>query len=340
LAHSTVADVAFDEDEDFSKISKDSQLGMECIRTLTEGMGAEQFYGNQTIKISRLDEIPFSVIVFPVTNDNLERFAWDLLSIKLSSLPSDDNRVIIFENPRHYKTTSKAYDKRSSWEGIVSNLVHSLGPYIISVTSPSSIGGVLGAPKTIIATRLRNSREIAVAEDLLKMKSYLPLHTKSRKGHRATSILSTLRDEEAILLRSDGITPIPIFLDPLPEIKPFDSESNSRSVDAIRERIVSKPKDTHSLIEYISEGNPNLFIEILKILIRYEPVSREGIERFLKGLGIEGDVDSALIRLEDASMIIGSRDSTSSVTYQNYRINMKGRMALRQALDKRGDEAS
>ena len=333
VAHSTIADVSFDDDIDYSRISKDSQLGMECIRTLTEGVGAEQFYGNQSVKVSRLDEVPLAVIVLSITNENLERFAWDLLSIKLSSLPPDDNRVIIFEDPRHYKTTTKAYNQRSSWEGTLYGLVKNLGPFIISVGSPSSIGGISGDPKTIIATRLRNNRDIAVAEDLLKIKSYLPLHTKSREGHRATSILSSLRDEEAILMRSDAITPVPVILDTPPEIKPFDEEGNASRVRAIQESMVIKPQDPHSLIDYVSRGNSELIIEILKILKRYEPVSREGIERFLKAKGIEGDVDSALIRLEEAAMIIGSQDSIGSTSYQNYRINMKGRTALKQALE-------
>jgi hypothetical protein len=333
VAHSTVADVSFDDDVDYSRISKDSQLGMECIRTLTEGVGAEQFYGNQTVKVSRFDEVPLAVIVLPITNENLERFAWDLLSIKLSSLPPDDNRVIIFEDPCHFKTTTKAYNQRSSWEGTLYGLVKNLGPFIISVGSPSSIGGISGDPKTIIATRLRNNRDIAVAEDLLKIKSYLPLHTKSREGHRATSILSSLRDEEAILMRSDAITPVPVILDTPLEMNPFDEEGNASRVRAIQESMVIKPQDPHSLIDYVSRGNSELIIEILKILKRYEPVSREGIERFLKAKGIEGDVDSALIRLEEAAMIIGSQDSIGSTSYQNYRINMKGRTALRQSLE-------
>ena len=333
VTHSTVADISFDDDVDYARISKDSQLGMECIRTLTEGVGAEQFYGNQTVKVSRLDEVPLAVIVLPITNENMERFAWDLLSIKLSSLPPDDNRVIIFEDPRHYKTTTKAYNQRSSWEGTLYGLVKNLGPFIISVGSPSSIGGISGDPKTIIATRLRNNRDIAVAEDLLKIKSYLPLHTKSREGHRATSILSSLRDEEAILMRSNAITPVPVILDPPPEMNPFDDEGNESRVKAIQESMVIKPQDSHSLIDYVSRGNSELIIEILKILKRYEPVSREGIERFLKAKGIEGDVDSALIRLEEAAMIIGSQDSIGTTSYQNYRINMKGRTALRQSLE-------
>ena len=136
------------------------------------------------------------------------------------------------------------------------------------------------------------------------------------------------------------MTPFPIILDTTPDVSPFDKDENNKRLATIQESIITKPKDTHSLIDYVSRGNSELIIEILKILKRYEPVSHEGIERFLKAKGVEGDVDSALVRLEDAAMIIGSQDSLGSVSYQNYRINMKGRTALRQALEQRKrDEA-
>ena len=332
LGHSTIADVRIDQDVDSSYISHDSQAGLDAIDVLRDGSGAKSFYGIQTLKMKSIDEYPLSVIVLPPTNENMERFGWDLICIKLSSLEKDPNRVIILDNPRNFKVTSEAFKRRSDWEGTVAKSVKDLGPLIICNSSPTSLGGIAHLVQTYIVTRLRSERDFAVVKDLLRLFTYPAMHTKARQGHRATGVLSTLKDSEALLMTHDRTTPIPVWIDKIPELPPFDQESMRKKIEQIRDQVITDPETTHSLIDYVSGEDSELVVEILKLLERYEPITRQGIDQFVKAKGnMSGDIDAALIRLLESSMILEGHEQHGSVSYQNYRITMKGKMALRQS---------
>ena len=158
------------------------------------------------------------------------------------------------------------------------------------------------------------------------------MHTKARQGHRATGVLSTLKDSEALLMTHDRTTPIPVWIDKIPELPSYDEEKMRKKIDQIREQVIPNPETTHSLIDYVSGEESELVIEILKLLERYEPITRQGIDQFVKAKGnVSGDIDAALIRLMESSMILEGHEQHGSVSYQNYRITMKGKMALRQS---------
>jgi hypothetical protein len=329
LGGGTVVDVKFDEE---AQVSRSSESGMDAIRVLREGSSAKMFYGYQTAKMANLDELPFSVLVIPMTNENLERFAWDLVCIKLTSLPKDPNRVIILESPRNFKAMSAAFKRRSSWESSVAKSVKALGPLIISTTRPSGIGSIASELGTVLVTRLLEKQEIAVASDLLKFYTYEGMHTKARQGHRATGVLSTLDANEALLMTSDGTTTIPIRLDTEPRVPLVSEDEMKKRVEDISERHVSlSPADEHTLIELVSGGEDELVLTILKTLQRYEPMRYESLKQFIGAQGLIGDIEAALIRLLKHSMISKGHEQSGSAIFENYVITGKGRMAIRQA---------
>jgi hypothetical protein len=87
-----------------------------------------------------------------------------------------------------------------------------------------------------------------------------------------------------------------------------------------------------SLLDKVSAGSTNLAIRVLKLLERYEPLTEEAVRRFIVSSGTDNDpdVEAVLARLEHASMILKGHEIHSGVSYTNYRITMKGSMALRQ----------
>ena len=88
----------------------------------------------------------------------------------------------------------------------------------------------------------------------------------------------------------------------------------------------------------VAAGNTDLAIRVLKLLERYEPLTEEAVRRFIVSSGEDKnpDIEGVLARLEHASMILRGSESHSGVTYSNYRITMKGSMALRQAKEVEG----
>ena len=93
-----------------------------------------------------------------------------------------------------------------------------------------------------------------------------------------------------------------------------------------------------SLLDRVSAGSTNLAIRVLKLLERYEPLTEEAVRRFIVSVGADNDpdVEAVLARLEHASMILKGHEVHSGVSYVNYRITMKGSMALRQTGDMEG----
>lgn len=79
-------------------------------------------------------------------------------------------------------------------------------------------------------------------------------------------------------------------------------------------------------------------MSVLRLLQRYEPLTEEALRRFIiSSSGREDeDVEAVLVRLEHASMILRGHESHSGVSYANYRLTMKGTMALHQMS---GDES-
>jgi hypothetical protein len=328
ITNGTIADIKFAEDQ---QVSRASQTGMDAIDVLRGVSAAHMFYGNQTVQLAKLDEVPLSVIVLPPTNESLERFAWDLISIKLTSLPRDTNRVIVFESPRHFKSKGQAFKRRTDWVKTLAKHVKALGPMVISTTSPAAIGSITKLLDSIITTQLREDYDIAKTRDLLKLMVYEGLHTRARQGHRATGVLSTLKENEALFLGKGDNTAIPVRLDLIPTTHPIDAKEMNARIDSVREYHASLPVGD-TMIELVSKGDQELVLEVLKILKRYEPASQEGIAQFIKATGYTGDVEGAIIRLVDSGMIVECHSTRGSTTYAEYRITMKGKHALDQAM--------
>ena len=86
------------------------------------------------------------------------------------------------------------------------------------------------------------------------------------------------------------------------------------------------------MLKRVTADNSTLAIRVLKLLERYEPLTEEAVRRFVISSGTENDpdVEAVLARLEHASMILRGHEVHSGVSYTNFRITMKGSMALRQ----------
>ncbi|MHA2352680.1 MAG: hypothetical protein ACXABX_06135, partial [Candidatus Thorarchaeota archaeon] len=116
--------------------------------------------------------------------------------------------------------------------------------------------------------------------------------------------------------------------------------SNIGSVEDMSQRIdqlvpsetQESPTHDRTLLDIVAAGNTDLAVRVLKLLERYEPLTEEAVRRFVVANGDEKnpDVEGVLARLEHASMILRGHESHSGVSYSNFRITMKGSMALRQ----------
>ena len=96
----------------------------------------------------------------------------------------------------------------------------------------------------------------------------------------------------------------------------------------------TSPHD-RTLLDMVAAGDTDLAVRVLKLLERYEPLTEEAVRRFVVANGTDKspDIEGVLARLEHASMILRGHENHSGVSYANFRITMKGSMALRQAED-------
>ncbi len=142
-------------------------------------------------------------------------------------------------------------------------------------------------------------------------------------------------DDDTALLVHDGTESCqPIRLDPAPELTPESAteEDSQRIGTLLSSEDTGTAPNQGSLLDRVSAGSTSLAIKVLKLLERYEPLTQEAVRRFIVTSGSENDpdVETVLARLEHASMILRGHEVHSGVTYTNYRITMKGSMALRQ----------
>jgi hypothetical protein len=151
-------------------------------------------------------------------------------------------------------------------------------------------------------------------------------------------------DDKTALLVHDGTeTCQPIQLGESPDLTKRDvTQEMSQQIDKL---VPAETKDLsphdRTLIDMVAAGSTDLAVGVLKLLERYEPLTEEAVRRFVVANGTEAnpDIEGVLARLEHASMILRGHENHSGVSYSNFRITMKGSMALRQAEEVAGASA-
>lgn len=340
----TLADVTLNDDtpvvaeeggsskQSTSDPSMDTLRGMEVIRVLRDGVGARAFYGKQTVPMSSLAENPLAVITVELGSPELDIFAWDLLSMKLSGIAPDNELVVILDSPQNLLAMNSRYPDRSKWvHDIVSNLLR-LDGLIISVDGPSNLDSeVLNQLGSSICLRLRDSRDVAVANDILKLTVVgHGIHSKSRRSSRETSFVRTLDSDMAILSHQAEELSYPIQLNTPPTLDPLTGNQIRERLKLLQRYEEPEPK-SQSLLAHAVRENKELAARILELLDRYEPLTEKAIQSFLNQESLStADMTQILYRLEKASLILRGHESHSGVDYRNYRLTLKGRMALRQ----------
>ena len=316
--------------------SKKSMTGLEAIRSLYEGSAAKAFYGTSTVPTSRLVDSSLTIVKISLGSTSLEHFGWNLLSIKLAGLAPDSNLVIILDGVENLRVRNKKYMKHDSFtERVLKNLKHR-GPFIVSLEHPVDMApGAIGVLESCISLRIRESVDIKIVSDLLGLNVITTgMHTKARISPRESSFLRIMDDDTVLLAHNGTETCQPIRLDSAPELdyNP-DSMEKSSQLSPIHEVNSSRSDESDSsLLKRVTADNSTLAIRVLKLLERYEPLTEEAVRRFVISSGTENDpdVEAVLARLEHASMILRGHEVHSGVSYTNFRITMKGSMALRQ----------
>lgn len=315
--------------------SKKSMTGMEAVRSLYEGSAAKSFYGTQTVPTSRLVEPNLSVVKIALGSTSLEHFAWNLISIKLSGLKADPNLVIILDGAENLRVRNRRYMKHDSFTERVLKRLKKRGPFVVALEHPVDFApGALAVLESCISLRLRESVDIKIAADILGLNVITTgMHTKARISPRESSYLRIMDDDTALLVHDGTETCQPIKLDPAPDLSPeLVTSEETRRITALIDSEGSAAQHEGSLLDKVSAGSTNLAIRVLKLLERYEPLTEEAVRRFIVSSGQDNDpdVEAVIARLEHASMILKGTEVHSGVSYTNYRITMKGSMALRQ----------
>jgi hypothetical protein len=339
LGNGTVADVVLSESsEDIETAvpqtrinSRESRLAMDSIRRLHEGSGAQAFYGTQTASLKRITDLSLAVITAPFESPDLTMFAYDLLSLKISGLDPDPDLVVVLDSPANLMVSQSSF--RYTKKGIVAvSQVKQLlrrGPLIVSIDSPSSLPAE-GADSfgSCIALRLRETQDIAVASDLLSLSVVSGgIHSKKRVSSRESSFLRVMESNQALVSTSELKACVPVRLDPSPVLRDVEPEAIGRLESD------KKPPDgrRRTLLDTVGGKDSDSLVRVLGLLQKYEPLTEQSVSQFLKARGDTGiDVEAILARLENASMILRGHETHGNVSYTNYRITMKGSMALKQ----------
>ena len=356
LGNATLADVRLDPDfEDPAmaqdnrdaplKVSKKTSSGMEAIRSLHLGPGARAFYGTQTVPIRRITDPSLTIVSVSLGSIGLDSFAWNLLCLKLGGLNPDPNLVIILDEAENMRVRNRRYMKHDSLSERLLKKLRKRGPIILSLEHPADMTpGAIGVLESCISLRLRESADIHHAADLLGLNAITTgMHTKARISPRESSFLRIMDDSTALLVHDGTETGQPIVIDDSLDLSKIDTSDTI--VQSIEQLIPSDTKDrpTHdpTLLDMVSAGSTDLTIRVLKLLERYEPLTEEAVRRFIVANGTEKspDIEGILARLEHASMILRGHENHSGVSYSNFRITMKGSMALRQAEEVAGASA-
>jgi len=316
--------------------SKKSMTGMEAVRSLYEGSAAKAFYGTQSVPTSRLVEPDLCVVKIALGSTSLEHFAWNLISIKIAGLRPDPNLVVILDGAENVRVRNRRYMKHDSFTERVLKRLKNRGPLVVALEHPVDMApGAIAVLESCISLRLRESVDIKIAADLLGLNVITTgMHTKARISPRESSFLRIMDNDTALVVHDGTETCQPIRLDPAPDMSPdFVASEETRRVTSL---IASDSQDSldneGSLLDRVSAGSTTLAVRVLKLLERYEPLTEEAVRRFIVSSGSENDpdVEAVLARLEHASMILRGHEVHSGVSYTNYRITMKGSMALRQ----------
>ncbi|MFW9767603.1 MAG: hypothetical protein ACFFF9_12515 [Candidatus Thorarchaeota archaeon] len=348
LGNATLADVRFTSDFDNPesiddrsqtgnlKPSKKSLIGMEAIRSLHMGPAARAFYGTQTVPTRRLADPSLTVIRVSLGSTGLDSFAWNLMCMKLAGLNPDPNVVVILDGAENMRIRNRRFMKHDSFsERLLKNLVRR-GPLVLSLEHPADMApGAIGVLTSCVSLRLRESVDIHYAADLLGLNVITTgMHTKARISPRESSFLRVMDDDTVLLVHDGTETCQPVRLATPPLLEPRTSGDVSDRVDKLVPT-EAKHQSIHerTLLDTVAGDGRNLAIIVLKLLERYEPLTEEAVRRFVIANGNDPnpDVEGILARLEHASMILRGHENHSGVSYANFRITMKGSMALKQS---------
>jgi hypothetical protein len=316
--------------------SEKSKTGMEAIRSLHQGPAAKAFYGTQTAPTLRLTESDLTVIRVRLGSTSFDHFAWNIISVKLAGLKPDPNLVVILDGAENMRVRNRRFMKHDSFsERLLENL-KGRGPIVLALEHPVDMApGAIGMLKSCVSLRLREAVDIKIAADLLGLNVITTgMHTKARISPRESSFLRVMDDDTALLVHDGTETCQPIRLDPSPDLSfgPNSQMKGSQVSNFLSKENADGVLGDGSLLERVSAGNAALAVKVLKLLERYEPLTQEAVRRFIMSSGLENDpdVEAVLARLEHASMILRGHEVHSGVSYANFRITMKGSMALRQ----------
>ena len=142
-----------------------------------------------------------------------------------------------------------------------------------------------------------------------------------------------MEDGTALIVHNATETAQPVKLNPspLPEKAP-DEELRARLSELAPVDASSAEKSSRTFIESVGGSETDLSHRILKLLERYEPLTEEAVRKFIQASGADYiDVEGVIIRLREAGIVLEGHENHSGVAYKNYRLTMKGQMALRQS---------
>jgi len=333
LGNATVADIT---------LSTVDPISDDAIRVLHQGTGAKSFYGHQTISVQRLTEQPLSVLVISTGSLQLDMFAWDLLSTKIAWSQLDNDLVVILDEPSNFIVNTTKYKKRLPWAIRVAQNLSNRVPLVISTNAPQVLPtGITDVLSSCIALRLRNKYDIAVVSDILGLTVISTgMHSKQRVSPRESSYLRVLEPGMALLARDDTEVCLPLKLDNiiLPE-SPSSKDMEFR-ISRIKSTgtILDSPTSSGSLLDRVAGRDRDATLKVLRLLKKYEPLTEEAIRKFMSAGDMKDvDYEGIIARLESSSMILRGHETHSGVSYTNYRVTMKGDMALRQLSDLEGE---
>ena len=205
------------------------------------------------------------------------------------------------------------------------------GPLVLSVNNPSAlVWDTSDSLGSCIALRMRNSSDIAHVADLLSLNVIGGgIHSKARQSSRESSFLRVMDRGYALMSHEQAKTCMPFKLGPIPDLMESTSDAPGISLDT--DSLPLTTEGPRTLIETVGGRDSETTKDVLKLLLRYEPLTEEAVRRFLTASGgPDVDIEAILARLENASMILRGHEQHSGVSYKNYRITMKGSIALKQ----------
>ncbi len=325
--------------------SRKTEAGMEAVKVLHQGSGARYFYGHQTVKLSQLSKQQLSVTIISLGSITLDIFAWDLFCMKLAGLHNDPDLVVVLDSPfnlKLYGPYDSRYKRRVPWTDQLVRDLTRRGPLVVSIEKPSGLAKeVVSKLSSCVSLRLRDNWDIGVATDILGLAVIgHGLHSKARQSSRESSYLRVMEEGIALMVRGGAETCQPLQLDDAPALTPPSTNELSSRVAGISNGAISNDEGAghKTLIGHIAGRKTDLAVSVLRLLQRYEPLTEEALRRFIiSSSGREDeDVETVLVRLEHASMILRGHEFHGGVSYANYRLTMKGTMALHQMS---GDES-